>query len=105
MAATANDVIKQIKDGGIEIVDVRFCDLPGLMQHFSVPAHEFSADVFEDGLGFDGSSIARVPGDSGVGHALDPGPGDGGRRPVPATPDAEYRRVRPRSGHRRVVLA
>src|ERR1700745_271374 len=57
MAATANDVIKQIKDGGIEIVDVRFCDLPGLMQHFSVPAHEFTADVFEDGLGFDGSSI------------------------------------------------
>ncbi len=57
MAATANDVIKQIKDGGIEIVDVRFCDLPGLMQHFSVPAHEFSADVFEDGLGFDGSSF------------------------------------------------
>ena len=45
MAATANDVIKQIQDGGIEIVDVRFCDLPGLMQHFSVPAHEFSADV------------------------------------------------------------
>jgi glutamine synthetase len=54
---TAGDVLKLIKDGGIEVVDVRFCDLPGLMQHFSIPAHELTADVFEEGLGFDGSSI------------------------------------------------
>src|ERR1700746_1074017 len=51
------DVMKMIKDSGIEVVDARFCDLPGLMQHFSIPAHELSEDVFEDGLGFDGSSI------------------------------------------------
>ena len=51
------DVLKQVKDEGVEVVDVRFCDLPGLMQHFSVPAHELTEDVFEDGLGFDGSSI------------------------------------------------
>src|SRR3954466_6728578 len=57
MAGTPNDVLKTMKDQGIEVVDVRFCDLPGLMQHFSVPAHELSEDVFEDGLGFDGSSI------------------------------------------------
>jgi glutamine synthetase len=54
---TAGDVLKLIKDGGIEVIDVRFCDLPGLMQHFSIPAHELTADVFEEGLGFDGSSI------------------------------------------------
>jgi glutamine synthetase len=54
---TPSDVLKLIKDRGIEIIDVRFCDLPGLMQHFSVPAHELAEDVFEDGLGFDGSSI------------------------------------------------
>src|SRR5580765_3612904 len=54
---TAGDVLKLIKDNGIEVVDVRFCDLPGLMQHFSIPAHELEEDVFEDGLGFDGSSI------------------------------------------------
>ena len=54
---TAGDVLKLIKDAGIEVVDVRFCDLPGLMQHFSIPAHELTADVFEEGLGFDGSSI------------------------------------------------
>ena len=32
-------------------------DLPGLMQHFSIPMHELSEENFEDGLGFDGSSI------------------------------------------------
>ena len=52
-----SDVMKLLKDSNVEIVDVRFCDLPGLMQHFSIPAHELSEDVFEDGLGFDGSSI------------------------------------------------
>ena len=55
--ATPSDVVKQLKDEGVEIVDVRFCDLPGLMQHFSIPAHELSEDVFDEGLGFDGSSI------------------------------------------------
>jgi glutamine synthetase len=54
---SAGDVLKLIKDAKIEVVDVRFCDLPGLMQHFSIPAHELSADVFDEGLGFDGSSI------------------------------------------------
>ena len=54
---TPGDVLKLIKDNGIEVIDVRFCDLPGLMQHFSIPAHELTEDVFEDGLGFDGSSI------------------------------------------------
>ena len=47
----------QLKDEGVEIVDLRFCDLPGLWQHFSIPAHELTEDVFEEGLGFDGSSI------------------------------------------------
>ena len=52
-----SDVLGLVKDNGIEIVDFRFCDLPGLMQHFSAPAHQLTEDVFEDGLGFDGSSI------------------------------------------------
>ena len=45
------------KEAGTEIVDFRFCDLPGLMQHFSVPMAELSESVFEEGIGFDGSSI------------------------------------------------
>ena len=35
--ATANDVIAMAKEQEARIVDFRFCDLPGLMQHFSVP--------------------------------------------------------------------
>jgi glutamine synthetase len=54
---SAGDVLKLVKEAGIDVIDVRFCDLPGLMQHFSIPAHELTEDVFEDGLGFDGSSI------------------------------------------------
>jgi glutamine synthetase len=54
---TPADVLGIVKDEGVEIIDFRFCDLPGLMQHFSVPAHEFSEDAFEEGYGFDGSSI------------------------------------------------
>ncbi len=54
---TPNEVIRQVSDMGIEVVDLRFCDLPGLMQHFSVPAHELTESAFEEGFGFDGSSI------------------------------------------------
>jgi len=54
---TPEEVLSQLKKDGVEIVDIRFCDLPGLMQHFSIPAHELTEGAFEDGLGFDGSSI------------------------------------------------
>ena len=54
---TPAEVLRLVKDEGIEIVDVRFVDLPGLMQHFSVPAHQLTEDVFDEGFGFDGSSI------------------------------------------------
>ena len=54
---TPKDVLAMAKTEGVEIVDLRFSDLPGLMQHFSVPTAELTEDSFEDGLGFDGSSI------------------------------------------------
>jgi glutamine synthetase len=54
---TPAEVVAYAKDEGVEIVDVRFCDLPGLMQHFSIPVSELTEDAFEEGLGFDGSSI------------------------------------------------
>jgi glutamine synthetase len=54
---TPKDVVGMAKSEGAQIVDLRFSDLPGLMQHFSVPVAELSEDTFEDGLGFDGSSI------------------------------------------------
>jgi glutamine synthetase len=57
MAKTPQDVLTMIKDNNVKIVDFRFTDYPGLWQHFSVPANEVEADTFEDGLGFDGSSM------------------------------------------------
>ncbi len=51
------EVIRLVKDEGIEVVDLRFCDLPGLMQHFSMPAHTLTEEMFTEGNGFDGSSI------------------------------------------------
>src|SRR3984885_10928741 len=54
---TADDIFKLAKDEHVEFVDVRFCDLPGIMQHFTIPISFFDESVFEDGLAFDGSSI------------------------------------------------
>jgi glutamine synthetase len=54
---TPAEVLRLAQDEGVEIVDFRFCDLPGLMQHFSVPVGQLSEDAFEEGYGFDGSSI------------------------------------------------
>jgi glutamine synthetase len=54
---TPGDVLNLIRDNEVQIVDLRFADLPGLMQHFSVPAHELTEEGFEEGFGFDGSSI------------------------------------------------
>src|SRR5512140_911999 len=53
----ADKVMKMIKDNLMKIIDLKFTDLIGQWQHFSVTATEFSADIFEDGIGFDGSSI------------------------------------------------
>src|SRR3982750_4260950 len=51
------DALDLVKKSKIEIVDFKFVDVPGLWQHFSIPASELTADLFEDGIGFDGSSI------------------------------------------------
>src|SRR5215470_15865488 len=51
------DLLKTIKDEKIEMIDLRFTDIPGLWQHFSVPPRALGDDSFADGVGFDGSSI------------------------------------------------
>jgi glutamine synthetase len=56
-AKTPDDVLKTIKDEKVEMIDVRFTDIPGLWQHFSVPPGALGLDSFADGIGFDGSSI------------------------------------------------
>ncbi|WAC55911.1 type I glutamate--ammonia ligase [Gordonia sp. SL306] len=57
MYSSKEELLEGIKKEGVEYVDIRFCDLPGVMQHFSIPASAFTEDVFEDGLAFDGSSV------------------------------------------------
>jgi glutamine synthetase len=57
MFSNADEVLRFIKDEGVKFVDVRFCDLPGVMQHFNVPAESVDEDFFTNGQMFDGSSI------------------------------------------------
>ena len=54
---TPSDVVALAKEKEVKIVDFKFMDLPGMWQHFSIPATELEEDMFDDGLGFDGSSI------------------------------------------------
>jgi len=51
------EVLEYAKKNGVQMVDFKFCDLPGTWQHFTTPVGELEEAVFEDGLGFDGSSI------------------------------------------------
>ena len=51
------EVLDMAKENGAVVVDLRFMDFPGLWQHFTVPISELEESSFEDGFGFDGSSI------------------------------------------------
>ncbi|MBI3681872.1 MAG: type I glutamate--ammonia ligase [Acidobacteria bacterium] len=57
MAKTVDDVRRIAQDAAVKIVDLKFVDLPGVWQHFSIPVEDLTDDLFEDGIGFDGSSI------------------------------------------------
>jgi glutamine synthetase len=54
---TPGDVIAFCREKGLQIVDLKFTDLPGMMQHFSIPVEELSESLFRSGVGFDGSSL------------------------------------------------
>ena len=51
------EVLALIREKDVKAVDLRFMDFPGLWQHFTIPADTLDEGVFEEGLGFDGSSI------------------------------------------------
>ena len=51
------EVMRMIREQGIRMVDLKFTDMLGQWQHFTVTTKEFSDEVFEEGIGFDGSSI------------------------------------------------
>ena len=54
---TQADTEALINQEGVEYVSVRFTDLLGVQQHFTVPASEFLSNAFTEGMPFDGSSI------------------------------------------------
>ena len=51
------DVIEYARANQCKYLDMRFMDLPGLWQHYSFPIERLAEDTFENGFGFDGSSI------------------------------------------------
>ena len=54
---TPREVLALCREKEVRAVDLRFMDFPGLWQHFTIPATKLEELTFEDGLGFDGSSI------------------------------------------------
>ena len=57
MFNTLTEVQKYLKDQQVQAVDLRFCDLWGRQHHLTIPANQFTPDLLEHGIGFDGSSI------------------------------------------------
>ena len=55
MAKTVKEVLEMGKN--VKMVDLRFIDVPGTWQHFTIPAHRLNGELFEEGIPFDGSSI------------------------------------------------
>src|SRR5713226_7205761 len=57
MIKTPKEALALAKERGATMVDLKFMDFIGLWQHFTTPLGEITEDIFEEGLGFDGSSI------------------------------------------------
>jgi glutamine synthetase len=54
---TSKEVLSFAESRGAKMLDLKFMDFPGIWQHFTVPISELTEDSFEEGFGFDGSSI------------------------------------------------
>ncbi len=57
MGKTPSEILQAVAAEEYEFIDLRFCDLPGQVQHFTIPADQLNEDGFDEGFGFDGSSI------------------------------------------------
>ncbi|HWC77200.1 MAG TPA: glutamine synthetase, partial [Blastocatellia bacterium] len=53
----AKTVLRFAIDEQVKFVDLRFTDLPGSWHHLTIPINQFNEDTFENGVGFDASSL------------------------------------------------
>ncbi len=65
---------KRLADGEFEEVDIRFTDLPGFWRHVTIPARNANRDLFEKGIGFDGSTLPGMTSTEAGDLALIPDP-------------------------------
>jgi len=74
MPETAQEVLKMIEDEGIELIDLKFIDMPGIWQHLTVHKSQIDEDSFTAGVPFDGSSIRgwKAINESDMSMVLDP---------------------------------
>src|SRR5699024_8085824 len=59
---TAQELIEFVRKEDVLFIDIRFCDLPGVVQHFNLPSEAYGEEEINDGLLFDGSSIRGFQG-------------------------------------------
>jgi glutamine synthetase len=81
-----NEVLDMAKQAGAVMVDLRFIDLPGVWQHTSAPIHRLDEGSFEDGFGFDGSSIRGYQPINASDMLVIPDPGSAQMDPFTARP-------------------
>ena len=103
MFSNADEVLRFVQDEDVKFVDVRFCDLPGVMQHFNVPAETVDDAFFEDGQMFDGSSIRGFQAIHESDMKLIPDPTTAFVDPFRAEKTLVHQLLDPRPVHRRAV--
>jgi glutamine synthetase len=89
-SAAISDAIKYAKDNDAKMVDLKFLDFPGTWQHLSIPAHRLDESLFEDGLGFDGSSIRGWQEINESDMSVVPDPATARMDPFSATPTVSF---------------
>ena len=96
---TPKQVLEMAKEKKAKVVDLRFMDYPGVWQHFTVPMGELDESSFEDGYGFDGSSIRGWQPINASDMLVIPDPDHGQNRPLLQGVDPCPHRRHCRSGH------
>ena len=86
IAASPSALLDWARENGVIEVDVKFTDIRGVMQHFSLPLDHMSEETFSEGLGFDGSSIRGFQSINVSDLNLIPDPSSAFIDPIPATP-------------------